>query len=75
MTEPVDITPMLNHWKRGDAAHYADLLSLNTALEELGRWDKRKLELLELQYFSGLGFREVANVHCDLRLLPCMDLC
>lgn len=44
------------------AAHYADLLSLNMALEELGRQDKRKLELLELQYFAGLGFREMAEV-------------
>jgi len=28
---------MLNDWMRGDAAHYTDLLSLNTSLEELGR--------------------------------------
>ena len=43
-------------------AHHADLFALNAALEELGQQDKRKLELLELQYFAGLNFREMAEV-------------
>jgi len=43
-------------------AYFADLFALNEALEELGRLDQRKLELLELQYFAGLGFREMAEV-------------
>jgi len=46
----------------GSGAHYTDLLALNAALDELGLQDKRKLELLELQYFAGLGFREMAEV-------------
>ena len=41
---------------------HADLLALNEALDELGRVDKRKVELLELQYFAGLSFREMAEI-------------
>lgn len=41
---------------------HADLLALNEALDELARLDKRKVELLELQYFAGLSFREMAEI-------------
>lgn len=41
---------------------HADLLALNAALDELGRLDSRKVELLELQYFAGLSFREMQAV-------------
>ena len=46
----------------GPASHHTDLLALNAAVDELGRLDKRKVELLELQYFAGLSFREMAEI-------------
>jgi len=53
----------------------ADILALDTALEELAAFDARKAEILELHYFAGLTYNELANVmqiaestvHQDLR--------
>ena len=39
-----------------------DLLTLHSALEELAALDPRKVELIELQYFAGLTFREMEEV-------------
>jgi RNA polymerase sigma factor (sigma-70 family) len=38
------------------------VLALNEALEQLSRTDSRKVELLELQYFAGLNYQEMAEV-------------
>jgi len=40
----------------------AELLSLDAALTELGKLDPRKLEILELHFFGGLTFEEMADV-------------
>lgn len=37
------------------------LLDLNEALTALGKIDERKLKLIELQYFAGLTFEEMAS--------------
>ncbi|MEM1264331.1 MAG: ECF-type sigma factor [Pseudomonadota bacterium] len=44
----------------GDAD--ADLLDLEEALQALSELDARKAELIELQYFGGLSFKEMAEV-------------
>lgn len=43
-------------------AHIADALALDEALEALALEDARKVELLELHYFAGLNYREMAAV-------------
>jgi RNA polymerase sigma factor (TIGR02999 family) len=43
-------------------SHHTDVLALNEALEQLSRTDSRKVELLELQYFAGLNYQEMAEV-------------
>ncbi len=40
----------------------ADLLSLEEALQSLATLDERKAELIELQYFGGLSFKEMEAV-------------
>lgn len=40
----------------------AELLDLEDALQVLGKLDARKAELIELQYFGGLSFREMEEV-------------
>ncbi|HNP64943.1 MAG TPA: ECF-type sigma factor [Woeseiaceae bacterium] len=40
----------------------ADLLDLEEALQGLAELDSRKAELIELQYFGGLTFREMEEV-------------
>ncbi|GAB3282444.1 ECF-type sigma factor [Parahaliea aestuarii] len=45
-----------------DGANLEDLLSLDRALEKLAEQDKRKAELLDLQLFGGLSFREMEEV-------------
>jgi RNA polymerase sigma factor (TIGR02999 family) len=58
-----------------DADVGADLLSLEDALSELARFDSRKAEVVELHYFGGLTYNELAEfmqiaestVHEDLR--------
>lgn len=40
----------------------ADLFGLDEALTALGELDARKAELIELQYFGGLSFREMESV-------------
>ena len=40
----------------------ADLLDLEEALQDLAALDARKAELIELQYFGGLSFREMEQV-------------
>lgn len=44
-----------------DATH-TDLLALNEGLERLAQIDKRKVELVELQYFAGLTYQEMEAV-------------
>ncbi|HNP36760.1 MAG TPA: ECF-type sigma factor [Woeseiaceae bacterium] len=39
-----------------------DLLKLDDALTQLAAVDERKAQLVELQYFGGLSFREMENV-------------
>ena len=58
-----------------DDAHAADILAMDDALEELTRFDARKAEILEMHYFGGLTYAEIADVmqlaestvHQDLR--------
>jgi len=53
----------------------ADILALDQALEELAGFDERKARMVELHYFSGLTYPELARatgmaestVHADLR--------
>lgn len=74
----------------GDAAHVtyiedlsgnsppleADILALDAALDELESFDERKARALELHYFSGMTYAEMAEVlqvaestvHADLRI-------
>ncbi|WP_213004088.1 ECF-type sigma factor [Parahaliea maris] len=45
-----------------DATNHEDLLSLDRAMEKLSELDARKAELLELQIFGGLSFRELEEI-------------
>lgn len=45
-----------------DEAADADLLDLDQALTKLAAVDERKAELIQLQYFGGLSFREMEAV-------------
>jgi len=59
----------------GGAGDDTDLLALDKALEALGKFDDRKASILELHYFAGLTYVELADVmqlaestvHQDLR--------
>jgi RNA polymerase sigma factor (TIGR02999 family) len=58
------------------ADHLGELLGLDEALEELAKFDARKARIVELIYFGGLTYDEVAGVlhissvtvHRDLKL-------
>jgi RNA polymerase sigma-70 factor, ECF subfamily len=43
-------------------AQHADLLALNEALERLERWDSRQSRVIEMHFFGGLSFEEIAEV-------------
>lgn len=45
-----------------DQAAFDDVLSIDQALTQLASFDARKAELIELQYFAGLSFAEMAEV-------------
>jgi len=59
----------------GEAANDADILALDEALRELNSFDNRKATIVELHYFGGLTYVELADVmdiaestvHQDLR--------
>jgi len=58
-----------------DAETSAEILALDSAIKELAAFDERKAEALELHYFAGMTYRELADVmgiaestvHQDLR--------
>lgn len=58
-----------------DGADAVDLIAIDEALTTLGKLDPRKSEMLELHYFAGLTYAELADVmqvsestvHQDLR--------
>lgn len=39
-----------------------DILALNNALEELAAFDKRQAQVVEMRFFAGLSFEEIAEV-------------
>jgi RNA polymerase sigma-70 factor (ECF subfamily) len=39
-----------------------DLLALNEALERLATWDSRQSQIVEMRFFAGLNFAEIAEV-------------
>jgi RNA polymerase sigma-70 factor (ECF subfamily) len=39
-----------------------DLLALNEALERLATWDRRQSQIVEMRFFAGLNFEEIAEV-------------
>lgn len=39
-----------------------DLLALNEALERLETWDQRQSQIVEMRFFAGLNFEEIAEV-------------
>ncbi len=43
-------------------AQYADLLALDEALERLAEWDPRQSRIVEMHFFGGLSFEEIAEV-------------
>ena len=43
-------------------AHYADFLALDEALERLASWDTRQSRVVEMHFFGGLSFEEIAEV-------------
>lgn len=45
-----------------EASSHEDLLGLNQALEKLAALDPRKAELIDLQVFGGLSFKEMEEV-------------
>jgi RNA polymerase sigma factor (TIGR02999 family) len=58
-----------------ESSDIAEVLALDAALADLNSFDSRKAKALELHYFSGLSYREIADVlgtaestvHQDLR--------
>ena len=56
--------------------HSVDIIALDNALEELGRIDARKTNIVELRFFAGLTVEEtaqavdasVATVHRELKM-------
>ena len=40
----------------------ADLMALDDALDALGRFDSRKVQVVELRFFGGLSVEETAEV-------------
>ncbi len=59
----------------GDDGDFAEIIELDTALEDLQAVDERKARILEMHYFAGLTYAELADVeeiaestvHQDLR--------
>jgi RNA polymerase sigma factor (TIGR02999 family) len=43
-------------------AQSADLLALDAALEKLAAWDPRQSSIVEMRFFAGLSFEEIAEV-------------
>ena len=43
-------------------AQYADFLALDEALERLAEWDPRQSRVVEMHFFGGLSFEEIAEV-------------
>lgn len=41
---------------------FDDVLAIDQALSRLAAFDQRKADLIELQYFAGLNFREMAEI-------------
>jgi RNA polymerase sigma-70 factor (ECF subfamily) len=39
-----------------------DLLALNEAMERLASWDPRQVQIVEMRFFAGLSFEEIAEV-------------
>jgi RNA polymerase sigma-70 factor, ECF subfamily len=39
-----------------------DLLALNEAMERLASWDPRQVQIVEMHFFAGLTFEEIAEV-------------
>ena len=39
-----------------------DLLELNEAMERLANWDPRQVQIVEMRFFAGLSFEEIAEV-------------
>jgi len=52
----------LNESEVPDSSADTDLLDLDEALQSLTELDARKAELIELQYFGGLSFKEMEEV-------------
>ena len=40
----------------------ADLLALDEALDRLAEWDSRQCRVVEMHFFAGLSFEEIAEV-------------
>ena len=72
----VDYARAYQRQKRGSGAHKVELdeaaivsqegtkeiLDVNEALQELGKLDARKAQVVELKYFGGLTYEEIAEV-------------
>jgi RNA polymerase sigma factor (TIGR02999 family) len=43
-------------------AQHADFLALDEALDRLADWDPRQCRVVEMHFFAGLGFEEIAEV-------------
>lgn len=72
----LDRVTLANLPAQDDGPDGVDLLALDAALEELAALDARKASAVELHYYAGLGYEEVAEaldvspvtVHRDLRM-------
>jgi RNA polymerase sigma-70 factor (ECF subfamily) len=42
--------------------HVVELLALDEALERLATWDSRQSQIVEMRFFAGLNFEEIAEV-------------
>jgi RNA polymerase sigma factor (TIGR02999 family) len=48
--------------RRGDEAELIDLISLDSALDQLNRLDPQLVHMVELRYFAGLSIEETARI-------------
>jgi RNA polymerase sigma-70 factor, ECF subfamily len=46
----------------GASENIVDLLALDEALERLATWDERQSQIVEMRFFAGLNFEEIAEV-------------
>lgn len=46
----------------GASENIVDLLALDEALERLATWDERQSQIVEMRFFAGLSFEEIAEV-------------